>query len=135
MLLLDSEALSAIAQRSPARQHNAVRALISQARREGQDVATSAAVLAEVIRGRQKDAAVHAALSRERVRIYPVDNPVGIRAGQLIGASRSGSEMAVDAFIVASADIAGGAVIATVDGSDIRRLASHASRVQVADIG
>ena len=38
-----------------------------------------------------------------------------MRAGKLLGATRSGSDKAVDAFVVAVADLAGGAVIATVD--------------------
>jgi predicted nucleic acid-binding protein len=135
MLLLDSEALSAIAHRTPVGRHHDMRGLISQARAAGEEIATSAAVLAEVVRGRAKDAAVYAALRRDRIRIHPVDDPVGIRAGQLLGAVRAGSKMAVDAFVVASADIAGGALIATVDGRDMRRLAAHTSGVEVAEIG
>jgi hypothetical protein len=42
--------------------------------------------------------------------------------------------MAVDAFTVAVADLAGGAVVATTDPRDIRRLAVYAERVVVADI-
>jgi predicted nucleic acid-binding protein len=40
----------------------------------------------------------------------------------------------VDAFIVALADVSGGAVIATTDPDDLERLASHAERVVIADI-
>lgn len=135
MLMLDSEAVSVIAHRNPVRRHNTMRALIWRARAEGQEVATSAAVLAEVIRGRARDAAVHSVLRRERVRIFEIDKAIGARAGHLLGAVRAGSELAVDAFVVACADIAGGALIATVDGDDMRRLAAHTARVQVADIG
>src|SRR5690348_12432863 len=134
MLLLDSEALSVIAHGRPVRRHDAVRGLILLAEERGRYVATSAAVLAEVIRGRPKDAAVHAALRRDRIRVYPVDTAIGIRAGRLLGAVRAGSELAVDAFVVACADIAGGGLIATVDGRDLRRLAAHATRVEVVDI-
>lgn len=134
MLLLDSEALSVIAHDAPPQRRLAVRTLVQRARLNGDEVATCAAVLAEVIRGRAKDAAVHAALRRDRVRIHPVDDPVGIRAGALLGAVRAGSEMAVDAFVVACVELAGGGLIATVDGSDMRRLAAHASRVNVAEI-
>lgn len=63
-----------------------------------------------------------------------MDTRVGVRAGQLLGATRAGSEMAVDAFMVAVADLAGGAVIATSDPKDIKRLAAHAMKVAVADI-
>lgn len=43
--------------------------------------------------------------------------------------------MAVDAFVVAVGDLAGGAVVATVDTRDLKRLAPHADGVVVADIG
>ena len=42
--------------------------------------------------------------------------------------------MAIDAFIVAVADLAGGAVIATTDTRDLERLAGHAADVVIADI-
>jgi hypothetical protein len=42
--------------------------------------------------------------------------------------------MAVDAFLVADADLRGGAVVATCDTDDLRRLASVAQRVRVADL-
>src|SRR2546423_10486643 len=134
MLLLDSEALSAIAQ-GPAVRRDRVRALIAEMRRRDRPVATVAAVLAEVVRGRAADSAVFAGLRRERVEVRPVDVAVGVRAGRLLGAVAAGSELAVDAFIVAVADLAGGAVIATTDLDDLTRLASHAQRVSIAAIG
>jgi predicted nucleic acid-binding protein len=42
--------------------------------------------------------------------------------------------LAVDAFTVAVADLAGGAVIATADSEDLKRLAFYASLVVVADV-
>lgn len=134
MLLLDSEALSAVAH-GPARRRDRVRALIMEMRRRELPVATVAAVLAEVVRGRPQDAGLFAGLRRERVEVHPVDSRVGVRAGQLLGATRSGSECAVDAFVVAVADLAGGAVIATVDPRDLDRLAAHSTNVVTADIG
>lgn len=97
-------------------------------------IATVAAVLAEVVRGRPADAGVFAGLRRERVEVHPVDGRVGVRAGQLLGAVGAGSEMAVDAFLVADADLRGGAVIATCDTDDLSRLVSVATRVRVADL-
>src|SRR5205823_14603487 len=94
-----------------------------------------AAVLAEVVRGRAADAGVFAGIRRERIQVYPVDTRVGVRAGQLQGRIKAGSELAVDAFVVAVADLAGGAIIATTDPRDIGRLAQHAIAVSVADIG
>jgi len=133
MLLLDSEALSALSH-GPATRRDRVRALIQEMRRKELPVATVAAVLAEVVRGRGADAAVFAGLRRERVTVRAVDARVGVRAGQLLGRARAGSELAVDAFQVAVADLSGGAVIATAAIEDLERLASHASSVVIADI-
>jgi predicted nucleic acid-binding protein len=133
MLLLDSEAISSIAH-GPVVRRDRVRALVAEMRRRELPVGTAAAVLAEVVRGRAQDAAVFAGLRRERVEVYPVDTRVGVRAGQLLGSIGAGSERAIDSFIVAVADLAGGAVIATVDVGDVELLAGYASHVVVADI-
>jgi predicted nucleic acid-binding protein len=133
MLLLDSEALSAVAQ-GPASRRDRVRALIVEMRRRELPIATVAAVLAEVVRGRAADTGVFAGLRRERVMVHPVDSRVGVRAGQLLGRAGAGSEMAVDAFLIAVADLAGGAVVATVDLKDLRRLAAHTTGVSIADL-
>jgi predicted nucleic acid-binding protein len=133
MLLLDSEAISAMS-RGPAQRRDRVRALIAEMRRRDLPVATVAAVLAEVVRGRPADAAVFSGLRRERVQVHPVDTRTGVRAGQLLGAARRRSDDAVDAFVVAVADLAGGAVIATVDVVDMNALANHAKDVKVVSI-
>jgi predicted nucleic acid-binding protein len=133
MLLLDSEALSAIAH-GPAQRRDRVRALIAEMRRRELPIATVAAVLAEVVRGRKADAEVFAALKRERIFVRAVDSRVGMRAGKLLGAVRRGSEHAIDALIVAVADLEGGALVATVDVDDLQRLAAHAERVRVVSI-
>lgn len=133
MLLLDSEAISAVAH-GPAVRSDRVRALVTEMRRRELPVGTVSAVLAEVVRGHRRDAGVFAGLRRERVEVYPVDTRVGVRAGQLLGTVGAGSERAVDAFIVAVADLAGGAVVATVDSADLGLLASDASNVAVVDI-
>ena len=133
MLLLDSEAISAIAH-GPVARRNRVRALVTEMRRREFPIGTVAAVLAEVVRGRSQDAGVFAGLRRERVEVYPVDSRVGVRAGQLLGSIGGGSERAIDSFIVAVADLAGGAIVATVDVDDLERLAGHVSNVVVADI-
>jgi predicted nucleic acid-binding protein len=133
MLLLDSEAISAIAH-GPVARRDRVRALVTEMRRRELPIGTVAAVLAEVVRGRSQDAGVFAGLRRERVEVYPVDTRVGVRAGQLLGSIGEGSERAIDSFIVAVADLAGGAIVATVDVDDLERLAGHVSNVVVADI-
>jgi predicted nucleic acid-binding protein len=133
MLLLDSEAISAIAH-GPVERRERVRALIAAMHARRKPVATVAAVLAEVVRGRPADAGVFARLRRERVEVYPVDTRVGVRAGYLLGRVGAGSELAVDAFVVAVADLEGGAVIASSDVGDMARIAAHAAKVLVADI-
>jgi predicted nucleic acid-binding protein len=133
VLLLDSEAISSVAH-GPARRRDRVRALVSEMRSRDLPVATVAAVLAEVVRGRPADAGVFAGLRRERVEVHPVDSRTGVRAGQLLGRVGAGSEQAIDAFLVADADLRGGAVIATVDTDDLQRLASVATRVLVAGL-
>lgn len=133
MLLLDSEALSAIAHGPPSRRDK-VRALILEMRARDLPVTTVASIIAEVVRGRPADAGVFAGLRRERVQVHPVDTRVGVKAGQLLGKIRAGSEMAVDAFTVAVADLAGGAIVATTDSRDLKRLATYATRVVIADI-
>lgn len=131
MLLLDSEAIAAVAH-GPRERRDRVRALVAEMRRRELPVATVAAVLAEVVRGRPQDAAVFAGLRRERVEVHPVDSRVAVRAGQLLGACGAGSDLAIDAFVVAVTDLAGGAVVATGDAKDLRQLASHATAVAVA---
>jgi predicted nucleic acid-binding protein len=133
MLLLDSEALSAIS-RGPAQRRDRVRALVAEMRRRNLPVGTVAAILAEVVRGRPADAQVFSGLRRERVQVHPVDTRVGVRAGQLLGASKRGSDLAVDAFVIAVADLAGGGLVATVDVDDLEVLASHAKDVRVVSI-
>lgn len=131
--MLDAEAISAIAH-GPADRRDRVRALILAMRARELPIATVAAVLAEVVRGRAQDAAVFAGLRRERVQVIPVDSRVGVRAGQLLGAVGAGSALAVDAFVVAAADLAGGATVATADPNDLRRLAAEAKFVMVIQI-
>ena len=133
MLLLDSEALSALSHGPPSRRDR-VRALIAEMRRQELPVATVATVLAEVVRGRRQDAAVFGGLRRDRVEVRPVDARVGVRAGQLLGRAGAGSELAVDAFTVAVAELAGGAIVATTDVADLGRLADRSVGVVVADI-
>lgn len=133
MLLLDSEAISSVAH-GPRQRRDRVRALVAEMRARDLPVATVAAVLAEVVRGRPADAGVFSGLRRERVEVHVVDSRTGVRAGQLLGSIGAGSELAVDAFLVADADLRGGAVIATCDPGDLERLAAASRHVRVADL-
>jgi predicted nucleic acid-binding protein len=133
MLLLDSEAISSLAH-GPKERRDRVRALVSAMRARELPIGTVAAVLAEVVRGRPRDAGVFAGLRRERVQVHPVDTRTGVRAGQLLGSVGADSRQAVDAFLVATGDLFGGAVVATVDPDDLRPLAAYAQHVEIIDI-
>lgn len=133
MLLLDAEAISAVAHGTAARRDR-VRALIAEMRRRQLPVGTVAAVLAEVVRGHPRDTAMFSGLRRERVEVHPVDARAGVRADQILGSAGAGSGRAVDAFVVAVADLLGKALVATVDPADMELLASYATGVTVADI-
>jgi len=131
VLLLDSEAISSVAH-GPDLRRDRVRAHVAEMRSRDLPIATVAAVLAEVVRGRPADAGVFAGLRRERVEVHPVDSRVGVRAGQLLGAVGAGSEMAIDAFLVADADLRGGAVIAMI--STLAKCKRNASIMQHANL-
>jgi hypothetical protein len=69
--------------------------------RTGYRVLTSAAILAEILRGTSRDAEVHRVLAR--VAVEPVTGAIGQRAGQLIGAAGMSAQQAVDAMVAATA--------------------------------
>ena len=68
---------------------------------DGHRVLTSAAVLAEVLRGSSRDAGLHRVLAR--VAVEPVSEAMGQWAGHLIGAAGMSAAQAVDAMIAATA--------------------------------
>ena len=68
---------------------------------DGHRVLTSAAILAEILRGTRRDAEVHRVLAR--VAVEPVTGAIGQRAGQLIGAAGMSAQQAVDAMVAATA--------------------------------
>src|SRR5258707_530761 len=68
---------------------------------DGHRVMTSAAGLAEVLRGSSRDAVLHRVLAR--VAVEPVSEPIGQQAGHLIGAAGMSAGQAVDAMVAATA--------------------------------
>ncbi len=68
---------------------------------DGHRVLTSAAILAEILRGGIRDAQVHRVLAR--VAVEPVSEAIGQRAGLLIGAAGVSAGQAVDAMVAATA--------------------------------
>lgn len=131
VLILDSEALSALANadRRPAASLRA-RAIMRAAVEAKAVVRIPAPVLAEVCRGKARDAAVDRIIA-SGIKVVELDRRMGQRAGALLVRHGLGSQHAVDAFVVATAAVMGGAVIATHDPDDIERLATHEADVSV----
>lgn len=110
---------------------------------DGRRVVTSAAVLAEIVRGSSRDAEIHRVLAR--VSVEPVSEVIGQRAGQLIGAAGMSSGQAVDAMVAATAlaaaeqaeavDRAASVLLVTSDIPDLTRLIAGRSGVAVVHTG
>jgi hypothetical protein len=123
-LVLDNEGLSRAAT------DRAMYIRLQAAYADGRRVVTSAAILAEALRGTPRDAAVYRVLNG--IVVEPVTQAIGEQAGKLIGAARLGSGQAVDAILVATAlKEEGRVVIATSDLGDISALVGAEDRVSV----
>ena len=115
-LILDAGAVIALSRNDPR-----ARAFVRRAIELDAEVRVPIVVLAETLRGTQRDAAVHRVLNAI-ADSAPIDEAVGRRAGALLGrAERSDT---VDAIVVAEAVEAGGAGILTGDAGDLTVLAS-----------
>lgn len=133
-VVLDSEAFSALAGRSSPRQRE-VRAALAAAVRLRRDAIVPALVLAELYRGVGRSALLDACLSRETgLLIRATDRSFARLVGGILAGARAGSELIVDAHVVAAAVEAGGGVLLTTDVSDLARLAAPYRNVQVVDI-
>src|SRR5712691_10004107 len=95
VMVLDSEGVSKAAT------DRAMYVRLKLAYDEAHRVITSAAILAEILRGSGRDAEVHRVLAR--VGVEPVSEAIGRRAGFLIGAAGMSSEQALDAMVAATA--------------------------------
>ncbi|HWD82245.1 MAG TPA: hypothetical protein VG497_25275, partial [Kribbella sp.] len=92
--MLDNEGLSRAAT------DRAMYVRLYAAHADGRRVLTSAAILAEALRGERRDAAVYRVLGG--IVVEPVSRAIGERAGQLIGTAHLSSGQAVDAILVAT---------------------------------
>ena len=134
-LVLDAEAMSALGGRPSTRQREA-RAALTAAFRLDRDVVVPAVVLAELYRGRGHSQLVDACLSRETgIQVRDTDRTFARFVGGVLAAARAGSELIVDAHVVAAAVEAGAGVVLTADSEDLQRLAAPYRNVQVVDIG
>jgi predicted nucleic acid-binding protein len=106
---------------------------------DGHRVLTSAAILAEILRGTSRDAGVRRVLAR--VTVEPVSEALGQRAGQLIGAAGMSARQAVDAMVAATAidqaeqaetaDRSASVLIVTSDLPDLAKLVAGRPGVAV----
>jgi len=95
VMVLDNEGLSKAAT------DRAMYVRLKVAYEDGHRVLTSAAILAEILRGTSRDAEVRRVLAR--IAVEPVTESIGQRAGHLIGAADMSTRQAVDAMVAATA--------------------------------
>ena len=122
-VVLDSGAVIGLA-RSDLR----ARAALAAAHEAGAEIVVPAVVVAETVRGAARDAPVNRVLKAVG-NVAEVDEECARVAGGLLGSTRSSGT--VDALVVATAVVAGGAVILTGDPDDLRRLAERHTEVVV----
>ncbi len=126
LLVLDNEGVMRLS--DPGLGGRAARARLEAARRRGAVVKTSAAILAEILRGNDRDARVHQIINK--IGVTPVSERIGARAGRLIGAAGLETSEAVDAMVAATAiehveeaERSGRIITALIVTSDIPHLA------------
>ena len=123
-VILDAEALSALASQRSRRQDE-VRAAMRAAARLGRDVSVPTVILAELYRGPRHNQLVDACLSRETgILVRDTDRQLARLVGGVLTAARAGSEHLADAHVVAAAVETGGGLILTGDQEDLNRLAA-----------
>ncbi|MHB8293426.1 MAG: type II toxin-antitoxin system VapC family toxin [Acidimicrobiales bacterium] len=134
-LILDSEALSALARpRSSPLRHERVRAAMRSAQRRQEPVRVPSATLLELYRGTGTDELIDIELGRGYAKVITTGVRIARIAGHLLASIGAGSELAVDALVVATAVRLGGGLILTHDPSDLRRLAAGQPNVRVAAV-
>jgi hypothetical protein len=136
-MVLDNEGVSKAAT------DRAMYARLKVAYDDGHRVLTSAAVLAEALRGSNRDAGLHRVLAR--MAVEPVSEAIGERAGRLIGAAGMSASQAVDAMVAATAiaeaehaeaaDRAASVLIVTSDTPDLTKLVAGRTGVAVVHVG
>lgn len=97
-------------------------ALLKALRGEETRIVIPAPVLAEVLRGGSKDAAVHRILAAYANEVVPTSAHAARLAGELLGAAQAGAEMTVGALIGATAATYGATDLLTADARDYGRL-------------
>ena len=135
VLVLDSEALSALARPTHDRdRHVEVRAAMRSAHARNNPIRVPSAVLVELYRSRGFDEAIDRVLGQGFARVVTTGARVARIAGHLLANSGAGSEMAIDAMVVATAIRFGGGMVLTHDPQDLQRLAANHRNVAVVGI-
>ena len=134
-LVLDSTAISALAERRVSAAKRQVRSLLAEAFNRDADVVVPTAVLAETYRGDAADASIDRVLGSRGIRAVTTGRRIARTAGGLRHRHRLDSCHVVDCLVVATAVRLGGGVVATGDPGDMVRLASGYPNVVVQPIG
>ena len=130
-VVLDAEALAALAGRS-GRRNLEVRAALRAAVRLRREVVVPSVILAELYRGPRHNPLVDACLSRETgIHVRDTDRPLARIVGGVLAAAQAGSEHLADAHVSAAAVELGGGLALTADPDDLTRLAASYGNVMV----
>jgi predicted nucleic acid-binding protein len=97
-------------------------------------VRVPSATLIELYRGTDTDDAIDLELGRGYLKVVTTGARIARVASHLLAKIGAGSEMAVDALVVATAICLGGGLILTHDPSDLRRLAADHRNVRIAAV-
>jgi len=90
--------------------------------------------LVELYRGHGSDEAIDAVLARGFAQVVTSGIRMARIAGHLLAEAGAGSEMAIDALVIATAIRFGGGIVATHDPDDLRLLAARHPNVAILDI-
>ncbi|MFL6262788.1 MAG: type II toxin-antitoxin system VapC family toxin [Thermoanaerobaculia bacterium] len=130
-VVLDAEALSALAGGS-GRRSLEVRAALRAAARLHREVVVPSVILAELYRGPRHNPVVDACLSRETgILVRDTDRSLARIVGGVLAAAQAGSEHLADAHVIAVAVELGGGLALTADPEDLNRLAASYRNVMV----
>ena len=94
-------------------------------------VRVPSAVLVELYRGSGFDEPIDAVLARGSVQVVTTGARIARIAGHLLARVDAGSEMAVDALVVATAVRLGGGMVVTHDPEDLLALAANCPNVAI----
>jgi len=114
--------------------HAQVRAAMRSAHGRNNPIRIPSAILVELYRGKGFDEPIDRVLGQGFARVVTTGARVARIAGHLLANSGAGSEMAIDAMVVATAIRFGGGMILTHDPQDLQRLAANHRNVAVVGI-